>query len=366
MDGPRLDAPVDALVDAAADGVNFDGLRVAADGDEYRLSTPETTRTGLSTAELRDAAADVPRYVDNWHYWTREVGRPADAASGDRAAYRFAFLRWLERADGATVPERYETLAAGVAREWGQLRLSATLDSAGRRRSDARHVDDADADPAALDVHEDPLDARDIVTYDERGRYRPLKTAPTLRRGWCFPDLDGPALVETVDQIYPATVANWHLEREGALDVTHWREAAERQTGIYEVVDELPAEAVNWMAEACCVDSQCLKRREWDEDETTPLDPPRGEGEFPCREPCSLVVAAARTWTQLEGEETHTYEFDLTPSEREQVVEIIDAVADGRVDEIREADLSEGANRYRARYLRAKRFDEAGDRPETE
>jgi len=32
-----------------------------------------------------------------------------------------------------------------------------------------------------------------------------------------------------------------------------------------------------------------------------------------------------------------------------------------RIDEIREADVKDGANRYRARFLRAKRFDDDGN-----
>jgi hypothetical protein len=349
------DAHLDALLDAAGDGVDCDGLTVERREDGYAFETPDDGGAGLSAGALRDALVAHPRLVSNWYHWARRIG--------DRSESRRAFLRWIERADERRVDARYDALADGVAREWGQVRVTARLPDAasGERRYDLRHVDDAGAAAADLDAHEDPFAARDLTTADERGRYRPLKTAPTLRAGWVYPDLGGRDLVEAVDGIYPATVANWHREREGSLDVTHWDETAERQTGIYDVVDDLPDEAVAWVAEACCVDSQCLKRREWDRSADDPLPVARGDGAFPCREPCSLVIAAARKWTTLEREETHTYEFDLTPSEKAQVEAIVEAVADGRTDEIREADVSEGANRYRARYLRAKRFDEAGN-----
>jgi len=138
-----------------------------------------------------------------------------------------------------------------------------------------------------------------------------------------------------------------------------------RQSGIYGVVKTWDRgeghEHVDWVEEACCDDSQCLKRREWQYDDETELDVDGGDGVFPCREPCSVVVSAARKWTRLESEQPRTYEFELTPSEKEQVEEIIDAVADGRIDEIREADTKEGANRYRTRFLRAKRFDDEGN-----
>jgi len=231
--------------------------------------------------------------------------------------------------------------------------------NARRGRPPALH--DAGADPADLDPYHDPLAARELSTYDDQGRYRPLRTAPSLVSGWVFADLDGRDAVETLDTLYPASVANWNLEREGELDVTHWRETADRQTGIYGVVEELPAEAVEWVAESCCVDSECLKRREWEYDSDHELEADGGTGAFPCREPCSLVVAAARRWTKLEEEESRSYEFELTPSEKEQIEAIIDAVADGRIDEIREADVYEGANRYRTRFLRAKQFDDEGN-----
>ncbi len=353
--------------EAAADGVDFDGLSLQRGDEAFVLETPETSATRVDPSDLADALASCEAYVSNWAYWQRTVG-------GEGTARR-AFLRWCERApidedvaddpteDPLTVPERYEALRDGIDREWGQLAITTRfldVDAAGERAYDLWHVDDADADVADLEVYDDPREARDIATHDADGRYRPLKTAPTLRSGWAFTGLSGAELVETIGFLYPATIANWHRERRGTLDIDHWRETAERQTGIYELIDELPREAVDWLAEACCVDSQCLRRREWEYEEGDDLAVDGGDGAFPCREPCSLVIAAARKWTILENETERTYELELTKSEFNQLAELVDAVADGRIDEIREADLEDGANRFRARYLRAKRFDEDG------
>jgi hypothetical protein len=338
------DTQLAALREAADNDVACDGLSATRDDSGYVFATPEVSHDGLSESEFDALATENPWFVSNWHYW-----RGASETNE-------AFLRWVEHAAELGVRERYETLVDGLTREWGQLLITATLGTDGERTYELRHIADAGAD--GLDTHHDPGEARDIATLDADGDYRPLKTAPTLRDGWRFADLDGRDLVRTVEFFYPATVANWYRERTGNLDVTHFRETAERQTGIYDVVDDLDVDGVERLAETCCVDSQCLKRRQWDEDDETDLDVPRGDGEFPCREPCSLVIAAARRFAILDGEEPRTYELELTPSERSQLGELVDAVADGRVEEVREADLGDGANRYRARYLRAKRLED--------
>ncbi len=336
--------------------IRFEELRVHHEGDAVVVEVGEDRYVAGSDRELHEIAADHAAIVTNWHFF--------DRVGGEGTARR-AFVRWLENADETSVRDRYAALADGIVHEWGQLRVTATITDRGARRYDVRHVDDADGAVEALERYDDPLDARDVVTFDEDGRYRPLKTAPTLRSGWVFPELDHRDVYETVETIYPATVANWHREREGRLDVDHWRETMERQSGIYGVVKTWDRgegyEHVNWVAEACCADSQCLKRREWEYDEETDLDVDGGDGAFPCREPCSMVVSAARRWTRLESEESRTYEFELTPSEKEQLEALVDAVADDRIGEIREADLREPANRYRTRFLRAKRFDQEGN-----
>jgi hypothetical protein len=346
--------PVEALREAAPDGVDFDGLEVTRDDDGFHLTVPDASYEGLSAGEFAEAIERHRAYAENWLFWHRDAPQHSP---------EWAFLRWVEHAAEVSVPERHDRLGdGGLSREWGQLAIEVRLTADGRRRYDLRHVDEADADPI---TYTDPYEARRLRKTDDDGDYRPLSTAPTLAHGWAFVDLDPDAVVRAVEGFYPATIVNWHREREGDLDVTHWHEAVSRQTGIYGVVRTWDRgeghDHVNWVAEACCADSQCLKRREWEYDDETPLDVPGGDGVFPCREPCSMVVATARTWTRLESERSRTYEFDLTPSEKEQIEALIDAVADGRVDEIRDGDTSDGANRYRARFLRAKLFDEQGN-----
>jgi hypothetical protein len=396
-------AQIDALCAAATDGIRFDGLRVRREDDGYRFEAGGSVAKGLSEADLRCRAEGHAAAVANWHFWERTV----EASPAGRA-----FLRWLERAamdtdreehagtqagtagetdspaeaqddtdphvsggpddpamaDGTatvvwSVPERHDRLRDGLEREWGQLRIMVTLGDHGRRRYRLHHVDDCPdecTDGDELASIQTVRDLADRTTIDDRGRYRPLKTAPTLPTGWRFDDLEWSTLLAALGEVYPATIENWHRERQGTLDIEHYRGTASRQTGIYDVVDDLPREALEWVAEACCVDSQCLKRREWDAAPGDELDVPRGEGAFPCREPCSLLIAAARKWTRLEDENTRTYEFELTPSEKAQIDAVVSAVAEGRTDEIREADLGDPANRYRIRYLRAKRFADEG------
>ncbi|MFB6164912.1 MAG: DR2241 family protein [Haloarculaceae archaeon] len=367
---------VERLLSALEDGpVQCDGLRAERDADGYAFRTPTVDERGLTAARFRAVASENRPYVRNWDFWTR-VAPTAPA--------RRAFLRWLERAADRTVPERYDALAAGAHRQWGQLLVTAELDADGQRTYEVRHVDDADRDPAALERYDEPREARELARLDADGRYRPLKTAPTLRSGWVFPDLGPGELVATVDFSYPATVANWHREcagersepadqsngdygavsRAGDLDVTHYREAAARQTGIYDVVDELDRGAVRRLAAACCVDSQCLKRREWDFDDGEALDVSRGDGEFPCREPCSLVIAAARAFRELEWDDGDA-ERAVGDDRLAELEALVDAVADGEAGAVREADFEAPANRYRVRYLREKLRDEGafdGDR----
>ena len=206
---------LEAFIAAAESGTECDGVSAELTDERFRVETPETTHEGLTEPALREIADRNPWLVSNWYYWNAR----------DRPETEIAFLRHLEGADDRSVSERYEAMAdGGIVAAWGQLHIEITLREDGHRAYTVRNEADADSDVETLEVHTDPLRARQLVKHDDRGRYRPLKTAPTLPTGWAFVDLGGPSLAETVEYVYPATIANWYLERRGELDVDHWRE----------------------------------------------------------------------------------------------------------------------------------------------
>jgi hypothetical protein len=213
-----------------------------------------------------------------------------------------------------------------------------------------RHAEDAGE--ARLVSYEDPREAREISKLTERGEYRPLKSAPNLRRVWLLRVPDETALAVAMNCLYPAAVVHWHLEREGRLEITHYRENAARQSGIYKRVQRLSDEGTKNAALACCEDAVCLKRRLWDVDAETPLDEGRGSGEIPCPEPCSVFVSFARRVRLFEREERNLQPGELTESEKEDLTALVEAAATGRVDFAREAEFEEPLNERRMRYRR--------------
>lgn len=233
-------------------------------------------------------------------------------------------------------------------RDFAQVRVRRLPDGA----FELRHVEDAGADGTELASHTDPREAREISKLTEGGEYRPLKSSPNLRRGWLLRVPDERSLAVAMNYLYPAALVHWHLHREGRLEVTHYRENAARQSGIYKRVQRLSDRGVRDAALACCEDAVCLKRRLWDVDEETPLDEGRGEEEIPCPEPCSVFVSFARRVRLFEREERRLEPGELTESEREDLTALVEAAATGRVDLAREAEFEEPLNERRMRYRR--------------
>lgn len=253
-----------------------------------------------------------------------------------------------ERTTRNVAAEAREAFAAWVAEEarvFGQIRVEKN----GSEYA-LRHVEDGGEE--SLDVFTDPVAAREIARLTEEGEHRPLKSSPNLRRGWRTM-LSGEAeLVSAMNYFYPAGVVHWHLHREGELETTSFRENASRQSGMYERVRHLSDGAAQNAAKACCEDEVCLKKTLWDIDEDTPLEAERGVGEIPCPEPCSVFVSFARRVRSFEKEEIYADSGGLTPSEKEDVLALVEAAASGEVRFAREAEFEEPVNERRMRYRR--------------
>jgi sirohydrochlorin cobaltochelatase len=104
---------------------------------------------------------------------------------------------------------------------------------------------------------------------------------------------------------------------------------------MYADVDELTDNSLRRSTEAFCA-SRCVKRREWEESKNKTVRS-ESEGDFPCREACSLFVSGAREFVKQERGEV---EGDFPASDGE---------------EPRRGELSNPANEYRVRYTSARR-----------
>ncbi|HKP75034.1 MAG TPA: DR2241 family protein, partial [Longimicrobiaceae bacterium] len=217
-------------------------------------------------------------------------------------------------------------------------------------------------------VSSDPFYARELAQVTNAGEHRPLKTAPNLRQGWALVDLDAAGLWTALDYLYPACGVHWHAGRTGTLRVTHWRETAARQTGIYQPVVLLPDEVVPRVVRACCADAVCLRRVAWDVDERAFLPPPDegpvdGDAAVPCPEACSIFVSLARQVVKLERAPRQPVPGlgPMAMEELEQLRAIALAAADGTLGSVREGEFEDPVNLRRVRYLAARLADTAGD-----
>lgn len=159
-----------------------------------------------------------------------------------------------------------------------------------------RHFDDITTAPSELKLYQYPAAAREIARYDLQGNYRPLKTAPNLRRGWLLQLNNLNELALAIDFFYPAALSLYGSWLEKKLEVTPLRETLDRQTGMYRVTQQLRDEQADKLIHKQCYEG-CMRKTLWK------IDSPQEkisdfsvEQEIPllCREACNLFVAAAR------------------------------------------------------------------------
>lgn len=173
-----------------------------------------------------------------------------------------------------------------------------------------RHVEDADA--TALTHHEGAEAAREIARNDEAGEFRPIKTAPSLKRGWELHLPDTASLLLALEFFYPAAIGLAAAAEAGTLSPVPLRHLLGRQTGMYRFANGITDEqASQIIAEKCATSTRCLRRILYPLAEGQPLSGPaepklgaeaghlpgHGHRSIPllCMEACNHIVSAARS-----------------------------------------------------------------------
>lgn len=193
---------------------------------------------------------------------------------------------------------------------FGELAVDA---GPGGKGYELRHRKEAALPTGGLTLHEDPEDAAGLALVDDAGNYRPLKTAPNLRRGWRLVVPDAAGLRLALEGFYPGRAGAWRLFQRGALETTSLRETLNRQTGMYRVTGKLTEEQADALVGRFCrSDGGCLRTILWRRNAegavpSTHLPPEKfdpahdqtGNGEtgvvpLICQEACCLLVAEAR------------------------------------------------------------------------
>jgi sirohydrochlorin cobaltochelatase len=177
-----------------------------------------------------------------------------------------------------------------------------------------------------LKTHRDAEDAIEIAKYDDAGNYRPLKTAPNLRRGWQLKLATVEELRRALDYFYPGRLAVFAAWKSGNLKTTPLRETLNRQSGMYRVAAKISEPQVNdVVADFCRSDSGCARTILWKRDRNGTIastklpnekfDPafdqataacsrrPAGEAatvSLLCQEACNLLVAECRKVVKAE------------------------------------------------------------------
>jgi hypothetical protein len=215
-------------------------------------------------------------------------------------------------------------------------------------RYELRHVSDQSRPASELKSLAIP-ELRTLAQTTEEGRFRPLKSAPNLARGWRAVAENASELDAALERLYPGALADALAARQSPPPLTNFREFVQRQSGMYRVTALLTDAQAARVIASCCPPQFCLKRRLWSAALAAP-DPPEAKSTIPCLEPCALLLEWARLAARLEQEEKH--ELGLSASEWETIASALQrAQASGAGPDEREADFASARNPRRVQWV---------------
>ena len=204
-------------------------------------------------------------------------------------------MHYFGRIETALSNPALETLASQMASE---LVVAQVLVKHNNGAWELRHIDDRLSRASELK----PVGVgslREIAQCTESGAFRPLKSAPNLRRGWITQTRNIMELGRAFDQLYPGFIADWFAAREKTAAPTNYRQFTNRQTGMYRIAQGLTDEQAAAAIRACCDTRFCLKQRLWTVAGQA-ADSSHSKCLIPCFEPCAVMLEFARIAARLE------------------------------------------------------------------
>ncbi|HZV33706.1 MAG TPA: DR2241 family protein [Verrucomicrobiae bacterium] len=170
-----------------------------------------------------------------------------------------------------------------------------------------RHIEDRELAANSLRSVK-PEDARALAQFTASGKFRPLKSAPTLQRGWRIAAAKDNELETALARLYPGAIADWHAAQSASPPVTHYRDYVNRQSGMYRITAMLTDAQAAEVARTVCDAKNCLKRRLWTVGGLAP-DVAENKSIIPCLEPCAVLMEAARKAFRDAQEEKRSMEL---------------------------------------------------------
>ncbi len=262
--------------------IDFDGLKSFKDSSGFNLKTSNKEKIGLTKKQLYNIEYKFYVFINNWYQWKIK--------NRHNTEHQNRFLLWVEKKDKLTPYKRYKNKT--IERNWGELTIKTKLKNNGERNYLVLHQENRDDSISELTQYTDPLDSRYIAKFDENNKYRPLKTAKSLKTGWVFTELKSDQLLKVIDFIYPSSIENWSLQCKGELDITNFTETVERQTGLYSKLDQINSNTLNHLTDELC-SKRCIKEKKWDVINNKKQGS-KDNNKIPCREPCSVFLEEAR------------------------------------------------------------------------
>ena len=212
-----------------------------------------------------------------------------------------------------------------------------------------QHASDTGCPLAELDEIEVTA-LRGLAQTTFQGAFRPIKTAPSLRRGWHCLVASPQDLQQALDALYPGGLVDWFAAQHPPVPVQHYREFTARQTGMYRITQQLSDAEAAALIRAGCHPQFCLRKRLWTIEGLAPDDATAGKSIVPCLEPCPLLLELARRARRLDQEGREPSQFGV--SEIGTLVSALNTALSHPVAGGREGDLADPANPRRIRLLR--------------